>query len=184
MDNKINIITISAKAEHGKDSSAFLLKEKLELKNKKVLICHYADLNKYILKAFFDWDGIKNKKGRDLLQYIGTDVIRAKKPSYWIDFIRDMIDFFGEMWDYVLIADCRFPNEIDIWKNSECNLISLRIERLNFENNLTPEQRLHPSETALDNYSFDYKIKVSNGLNYLSYEIDRFINWMEDNANG
>lgn len=179
-NNNINIITLSAKAENGKDATAFLLKEKLELQGNKVLICHYADLVKYIAKTFFDWDGNKDVKGRTLLQYIGTDIVRKRKPSYWVDFIKSIIDLFGSEWEYVLIPDCRFPNEIETWKDDGFNITSLHIERLNYENRLTTEQRLHPSETALDDYKFDYYIKASNGIDYLSYEVDRFINWLKE----
>ena len=87
------ILLVSAKAQHGKDSVAEIAKEQLELKGKKVLICHYADLLKYICKTFFDWDGNKDDKGRTLLQYVGTDVIRNKNhaPNYWVGFIVDLL---------------------------------------------------------------------------------------------
>lgn len=154
----MQIITISAKAQHGKDYTANLLKEELEDMGYSVLICHYADLLKYICKQFFGWDGKKNEEGRTLLQKVGTEGVRKVKPDYWVDFIKDILTFFPYEWDYVIIPDTRFPNEIESLVIDGFNVITIRVERPNFENNLTEEQRNHASETSLDDYLFDYKI--------------------------
>ena len=44
----MKVITISGKAQNGKDTTAGLLKAALEADGYKVLITHYADLLKYI----------------------------------------------------------------------------------------------------------------------------------------
>ena len=44
----MKVILVSAKAQHGKDTVANIMKDQLEGMNKKVLICHYADLLKFI----------------------------------------------------------------------------------------------------------------------------------------
>lgn len=51
----MKVITISGKAQNGKDTTAGLLKAALEADGYKVLITHYADLLKYICKQFFGW---------------------------------------------------------------------------------------------------------------------------------
>ena len=84
----------------------------MEQDNKRVLICHYADLLKYICKTFFVWDGVKDEKARSLLQRVGTDTIRKQNPDYWVEFISEFLKMFPDEWDYVLIPDARFPNEI------------------------------------------------------------------------
>ena len=83
----MKIILIIGKARMGKDTTANIMKEQLESKGKKVLICHYADLLKYICKTFFGWDGVKDNNGRSILQYVGTDKIRKENPNYWVKFI-------------------------------------------------------------------------------------------------
>ena len=154
----MKVITISAKAQHGKDYTASLMKERLEDMGYSVLVCHYADLLKYICKQFFGWNGEKDVEGRTLLQRVGTEGIRSVKPNYWVDFIRDILTFFPDEWDCVIIPDTRFPNEIEWLKDDGYDTISVRVVRPDFENNLTEEQRLHPSEVALDYYNFDYKL--------------------------
>ncbi len=65
-----------------------MLDEHLKANGHRVLIAHFGDLVKYICEKFFAWDGAKTKKGRTLLQYVGTDVVRTQRPSYWTDFYR------------------------------------------------------------------------------------------------
>lgn len=91
---------------------------------------------------------------RELLQVMGTDIFRERVYSnIWAEYP------FKQSWDtiqqgeimipaeLVLIADCRFPNEVaETLKN---NGLVIRINRKS-ENNDT-----HPSETALDGYNWD-----------------------------
>ena len=175
MNKKPTVILLSGKSGSGKDFVANIMKEKLEQKGNKVLVTHYADLLKYILKTFFDWDGQKDEHGRHLLQYVGTDVIRRQNPNYWIDFVKDIIIMFSNNWDYILIPDARFPNEITRMFCSNFRTISIRITRLNYISKLTDEQQQHESETALDSYSFDYYMTNDGTLDGVTKEVDNFI---------
>ena len=175
MNKKPTVILLSGKSGSGKDFVANIMKEKLEQKGNKVLVTHYADLLKYILKTFFDWDGQKDEHGRHLLQYVGTDVIRRQNPNYWVDFVKDIIIMFSNNWDYILIPDARFPNEITRMFCSNFRTISIRITRLNYISKLTDEQQQHESETALDSYSFDYYMTNDGTLDGVTKEVDNFI---------
>ena len=171
----MKVLCISAKAQHGKDTAANIIKEYLEAKGKKVLITHYADLVKFVCTNFFNWDGKKDEKGRTLLQYVGTDIISSQQPAYWADFIVSILKFFENEWDYVLIPDCRYPIEFtQVEKSFPAKL--LRVERPNFENGLTEKQKLHISETSMDNYSFDAIIHNDSTLDTFR---DRLI-WFTD----
>ena len=148
----MKVILISGNARHGKDTAAFAIQRHLESKNKRVLIAHYGDLVKYTCKTFFAWNGVKDEAGRTLLQQVGTDSIRTQNPDFWVDYVIGVVKAFPGMWDYVLIPDTRFPNEIEKWQGVEnVEHIHLRVSRPNFESNLTAEQKQHPSETSLDN---------------------------------
>lgn len=181
MDKKPTVILLSAKSGHGKDFIANIMKEKLEQKGNKVLITHYADLLKYILKTFFNWDGQKDEHGRHLLQYVGTDVIRKQEPDYWINFIKDIITMFPNEWDYILIPDARFPNEVTAMYCEDFGTISVRIRRINYTSKLTEEQQQHESETALDSYSFDYYMTNDGTLDGVTKEVDNFIKVIDCN---
>lgn len=174
----MKIITISAKAKCGKDYTANILKDKLEQSGAKVLITHYADLLKYIMMNFFSWDGKKDEVGRTKLQYVGTDVIRAKRPNYWVEFLTGIFDMFPNEWDYVIIPDTRFSNENDVLKNSGFDVVTVRVNRPDFDNGLTVLQKQHESEIALDDYHFDYYI-TNMGDDSIIKEVETLIYWME-----
>ena len=174
----MKIVLISGKAQNGKDTVANILKEKLEQKGNKVVITHFSDLIKFVCEKYFGWDGQKDEKGRTILQYVGTDVVRSIKPNYWVDFIIEFLSMFREEWDYVLIPDVRFPNEITRFDES-WDITSVRVTRLNFTSTLTEEQKNHSSEMALDDFYFDYTIYSESGLDKLEKEVDGFIEWME-----
>ena len=161
------VIPISGKAGHGKDTLAGFMKTNLEKQGKRVLITHYGDLLKYICQRFFGWDGLKNKEGRTLLQHVGTDIVREQKPDFWVNFLYDVVTMFHDEWDYVLIPDTRFPNEVDIFKTSTAvTSYHVRIIRPGFSK-LTPEQQQHPSETALDDYPYNLLVVNDQDLKKL-----------------
>lgn len=185
---RMKVICISGKAQHGKDTAAEEIRRQLTEKNgADVLITHYADLVKYVCRQFFGWDGNKDSAGRSLLQTVGTDVVRTQHPNYWVDFIKDMLGMFDGMWDYVLIPDCRFPNECEIMKE-HFDTITVRVVRYKdgnsdevFENSLTEEQRRHPSEISLDHYGFDSYIDNPGTEEGLRESVSK---WIKENIYG
>lgn len=168
-------ILISGKAGSGKDTIAEFMKEELEKHKKKVLIIKYGDAVKWVLRDYFNWDGKKDAVGRTLLQYIGTDVVRAVHPNFWTGIVVGLLQAFEPRGDFdiALVPDARFPNEVDIALQGLQNCITVRVERTNPDGTewinpaLTEEQRKHPSETSLDNYAFDYVVHNDEGLDLL-----------------
>lgn len=175
----MKVILFSGKAQHGKDSSAIILKALMERDDKKIHICHYADLLKYICKTHFGWNGLKDDKGRSTLQYVGTNTIRKVNPDYWVKFISDFLKMFPNEWDVVMIPDCRFPNEIKQMIVDGWDTMSVRVSRLYYESPLTEEQQNHISETALDGYQFDYYIDSTSGLDNLTIEVEKMYEYVK-----
>lgn len=155
----MKVILVSGKAQNGKDTVASILHNKLSEAHYRVLTTHYADLVKYVCRNYFGWDGNKDEKGRQILQYVGTDVVRKQNPTYWVDFVVMMLKYSQENWDYVIIPDCRFPNEVTAMIESGFDTIHLRVVRPNFKSPLTEEQQKHSSETALDGMVPDFYIE-------------------------
>lgn len=168
-------IILSGKSGAGKDMLAQFMKEELEKHNMRVLIIHYADALKWILKDYFNWDGKKDEVGRTLLQRVGTDIVRATHPGYWTGIVVGLIQSLEPYSDFdvAIVPDARFSNEIDIALENLQNCVAVRIERTNTDGTewinpqLTEEQRQHPSETSLDCYGFDYIIHNDEGLETL-----------------
>lgn len=165
----MEILMISGKSGSGKDTIANIMKEKLEKAGYNCITLHYADLVKYYLKQYYNWNGVKDEKGRTLLQQLGTNKVRAKYPDYWAETIAKFLAAIPNDFDCAFIPDARFPNEIEVVKQYNPQAFSIRIERYdkegkNYVNPLfTSEQLNHPSETSLDDYKdFDYIVENYN----------------------
>ncbi len=160
----MQVVLISGKAQHGKDTTAGFLKTALEADGYSVLISHYGDLVKYVCEKYFGWNGEKDEYGRSLLQHVGTDVVRSSDEDFWVRFIGEILKFFHGEWDYVLIPDCRFPNEVSYLSSIGIPSVHIRVVRSNFVSPLTPEQQNHLSETALDGCRADTYIQNDGTL--------------------
>lgn len=157
------IVLISGKARSGKDTFAMYFSAEAKLHGKRVLTIKYGDILKFICKEYFDWDGIKDEKGRTLLQQIGTNLCRENNPDIWVNCVIEIIKGLQSNYEYVLIPDARFPNEIRKWWQTDFDSITVRIERMNkddteYDNGLSEEQKQHPSETELDDWIFNYHV--------------------------
>ena len=150
---KPKIICISGKARSGKDTIAGILRSLFEKDKQKVLVVHYADLLKFIASNYAGWDTVKDEYGRTLLQYLGTDIVRKEKEDFWVNFVAQAINFTSPIvkYDYIIIPDCRFPNEIDYWLDNDYEVYWLEVFREQ-ESNLTENQKNHASEIGLDTY--------------------------------
>ena len=169
------IFLIAGKAQHGKDSTANFLKEKLPGKS---VIIHQADYLKYIAQQYMGWQGNKDCEGRTLLQWLGTDRVRLelKKPTFWVEKTCDVIEILQDQVDYFLVPDCRFRNELYYTQARFPDYVkTIRVNRVSFDNGLTQEQKNHISETDLDNFDYDYWINSFSGLSFLEEEVKDFI---------
>lgn len=174
----MKIILVSGKARHGKDTAAELMASMLHAKGMSAKIIHYADLLKYLCKQYFNWNGEKDDAGRTLLQHVGTDVIRAQNPDYWVDFVISFVRLFEKEWDFVIIPDTRFPNEIERWKQEGFDVSYIRVVRPEFQSDLSEEQMNHPSETALDHYPADFLVNNSRDLAYLQDKLSMVVSYI------
>lgn len=159
----MRVIAISGKAESGKDTIAKEIKYLLEEQNYKVMIIHFADVLKFVCRQYFDWNGEKDEYGRTLLQQVGTEMREKNNPNMWVNITKELIRGIGVEFDYVLVPDTRFKEEIEML-NEYFDCTSIRVLRQDIDsdgiarvhvNNLTDEQRAHKSERDLDDYKFD-----------------------------
>lgn len=171
----MKVILVSGKARSGKDYVAKLLKTELEKKTgngRGVLIIHYADALKVFCREHFGWDGTKSETSRSLLQGVGTEIARANYEDTWVDVVIALLRGFASIYDYVIIPDVRFKNEIEKpQKYFDC--ITVRVNN-SHKNNLTEEQRKHKSETDLDDYPFQFVLK-NNYDDTINEEIQKLL---------
>ena len=177
----MQVILISAKSQNGKDAAAKLIKEELENKNKIVLTIHFGDAVKWLAKDFLGWDGDKiSIDGRKILQTLGTDIMRNTFPDYWAEVVSKFIAAVHQ-WDYVIIPDLRFYNELATICNYNTDVTAIRINRFNqdgtpfYNPNMIPEQLNHISECELDNCPFEWIIENLGTLDDLKDSIQIFV---------
>lgn len=181
----MTVILISGKAGHGKDTVADLMKEYLEKNGKTVLIIKFGDAVKWLASKYFGFDGKKDTQGRNILQTLGTEIMRAKYPTYWAELVAKFISACNS-WDYVLIPDLRFSNEWTTVKQFNDNVYTVRVDR--YDENGQPfvnlkmdaEQRNHISETELDHANFDYWIRNEYGITELAAEAINILNIIQE----
>lgn len=164
MNKKPVIILISAKAQGGKDSFATAFIEAAQ--DKRCLRIKYGDILKFVAREHFGWNGTKDEKNRTLLQWLGTDLARNNNENVWVNCVKEIVKGLQTEYDFVLIPDCRFPNELN-WEDTDFLTYTVRLNRKNddgsdFDNGLTEEQKNHPSETGLDDMVFNYIIENKN----------------------
>lgn len=178
----MKIILISGKAEHGKTTCGKYLKEQLESQGKKVITTRFARYLKMYVQDVYGWDGItKDEFYRNKLQILGTDIIKEKLnfKAFHAKRLAEDVEIYKELGvDVVIIDDCRFRDEIHTFKAMfPDNCIAIRVNRYDFESNLTEDQLKHKSECDLDKFNFDYVIhtKGYDCLQQLYDETDRVL---------
>ncbi|MEG0826647.1 MAG: hypothetical protein RR404_04185 [Bacilli bacterium] len=180
MENKIKKIFITAgKGRNGKDTVCLFIKEICEEKGLKVINLAYGSYIKEYTKKITGWDGSEETKEqvRSILQQIGTEVIRDQiDENFFIKRIIDDIRVYSYFFDVITISDARLESEIEIPKKELNNIVSVHVERTNFETNLTSNEQKHRTETGLDNYNlYDYNILNSSTLEHLKNEVRKMV---------
>lgn len=112
---------------------------------------------------------------REFLQNLGTDALRdGLHPNTWVNAL--MSDYKGlydldtdrTTWPHWVITDTRFPNEARAIKDA--GGIVIRVDRPGIS-----AINAHPSETALDNWEFDYKIMNGSDLVCLMFTVHNIL---------
>lgn len=107
--------------------------------------CYGSDSDKNELVNCY-WPNTSDQMtAREVMQYVGTDIFRKIQHNVWAD--ATIIKIHKEQHDLSIIADCRFPNEVEAVKRAGGYVIKLMRNIYNSD---------HESETALDENKFDH----------------------------
>jgi hypothetical protein len=116
--------------------------------------CYGDDVSKNQYTEVY-WNDIR-LTAREVMQVVGTDIFRKMKKDVWAS--STIVKIKNEQPELAIIADCRFPNEVEAIRGA--GGLVIKLER-------NPYNSDHDSETALDeiNYSpsnFDFIIYNDN----------------------
>lgn len=105
--------------------------------------CYGSDDDKNSLTKNY-WDN-KQLTAREVMQFVGTDIFRKMQQNVWAE--ATIIKIKKEQPSLAVIADCRFPNEVDAIKRAGGLVIRLTRKPFNSD---------HASENALEPHNYDW----------------------------
>jgi hypothetical protein len=94
-----------------------------------------------------EYDSSGYMTARQVMEFVGTSIFRRMKHNVWSAATVNKIR--SEDIDVALVADCRFPNEVEAIQNNGGVVIRLTRD---------PFQSKSDSESALDRCSFDWSL--------------------------
>jgi hypothetical protein len=103
--------------------------------------CYGEDIDKNTLTDI-EWEG-KKLNAREVMQFVGTNIFRKMKNDVWSGATINKIK--NETPNLAIIADCRFPNEVEAVK--DVGGIVIKLTRNPYNSN-------HESEVALDEVNY------------------------------
>lgn len=173
------IYIIAGKARHGKDTIGSNIKELYP--NQKVILLQYSYYIKEYAKRVSDWDGKEETKPRELLQQLGTTLIRNQIDE--LLFVRRMcedLQVYSYFYDVIIISDVRLEIEITALQAKFPNVYTIHVERPSLISELSIEEQKHRTETGLDHFDqYDYKVINDGSLEDLKTKVENIVKEVE-----
>lgn len=171
----MKIFLLCGKARQGKDTVAKIIKNYYETESQKTIITSITKYLKIYATEISNWDGSEETKPRKLLQYLGNEIIRKQiNEDFLITRTVEDICFYKKYFDIIIVTGIRFPNEIKSIKSKFDNVFSIHLTGK--ENNLSLEEKMDITETALEKY-FEYDFEIINNydMDYLQKQIIKIL---------
>ena len=169
----MKIFLVSGASRNGKDTIGNFIEDYCKENNIKVCRTQIAKHLKMYVKDYFGWDGSEETKPRTLLQELGTDVIRGKlnKPYFFANRTVEDLDILSHFFDVALVTDIRVPLEIESIKEKFDDVVVIKVERINYEQEMTAEQQNHKIENSMNDYNdYDY-VLINDTLEKLNEDV-------------
>ena len=158
----MKVYVIGGKAKSGKNTFGEYLREELKSYGYTPCVMHITEPLYAFAKNYFQWDGNENSKPREFLQKMGIEIIQQKlgKKDFLLNRLEEDIEILREFFDTFIITDARLIREFEELKKKYPEVVTIKLERKNYNDLLTEEERSHVTETELDQYDeFDYIVE-------------------------
>ena len=163
----MKVYIVAGKAGCGKNTTANYIKDYYKTLGKETAITEISKYLKLFAYEVKDWDGTRENKPRAFLQEVGSAIRHdIYNEDFLINRFLEDLKVYEKFVDVVIVADVRFPREVELIKE-KCSAISIRVLNEFNDYELQGNEKLHETETSLDNYDkFDYVIhnKTFEGL--------------------
>jgi hypothetical protein len=159
----MKIIFLGGKANSGKDSSAEFIDEYYRSRGLDVVNIQISYYIKMYAKEIAKWDGDNETKPRQLLQDLGTELIRKQIDEYFfIKRIIQDIDIYSRYFDIITISDGRLPEEFAAVKLAYPETVTVHVTRPGYSSKLSKDQKAHVTESLVDEIEYDLDL-VNDG---------------------
>lgn len=153
----IKITMLTGPAGVGKDTFA---RELIEGQRYTAAIA-FADYLKYVA-SLVGWNGLKDKRGRTLLQHLG-DVVREYDNDFWAKYVVYQIAE-NPLIEHWVITDLRYDNEY-LYLRDNLTQAEIEVVKLvrDFVSPLSDEQKLHPTELGISDKYISSTVDLTEG---------------------
>lgn len=159
------VFLISGKAGAGKTALANALAKSMDCHMGSIGVLSFASKIKEIARNDFGWDGVKDERGRALLQHLGA-VGREYNEDIWVlHTINSIKSLTNGLYGYTIIDDWRFGNESKCLTSNGYDVIRIRV-KADSRATLKGEQAKDTSEVSLPHWYVKnaYDIIVPNEI--------------------
>ena len=181
----MKLYVIGGKAKSGKNTFGKLLREELKEYGYKPCVMHLTTPLYSYAENYFEWNENSDEKPREFLQKMGVEIIKEKlgKKTFLLDRLAEDIEILSEFFDTFIIVDARLKKEFDYLTSKYQDVVTIKLERENYESGLSETEKSHITENDLDDYqSFDYLVN-NNGIIGLKEKVKELIKKEEGESN-
>ena len=183
----MRIFVIGGKAKCGKNTFGAMLREELKDYGYKPCVMQITDPLYNYARNYFEWDGNKEEKPREFFQHMGIEIIRDKmgKKYFLLNRLFEDIEVLSNFFDTFIITDARMDYEFKEIKKQCDDVITIKLIRENYDDELTETERKHETEKAIDELDFDFDYVIKNkGLKELKKDALEIVRDVENYEGG
>lgn len=161
----MKIFVIGGKARSGKNTFGNYLKEELKFYGYKPCVMRITAPLYAFARNYFEWNDLEDEKPREFLQKMGIEVISKQlgKKNFLLNRLYEDIEILSQFFDTFIITDARLINEFESLKEKYEDVVLIKMERNNYDSELSEEEKNHITEKEIDEYKeFDYIIENKN----------------------
>ena len=161
----MKLYVIGGKAKNGKNTFAKFIRGELKNYGYQPCVMHLTEPLYSYARNYFEWNEHINEKPREFLQKMGIEIIKEKlgKETFLLDRAIEDIEILSSFFDTFIIADARLQMEFEYLKDKFDDVVTIKLEREQFDDGLSETEKQHITETDLEKYNnFDYKVKNSS----------------------